>query len=81
MNPPLLLIIEDDDLQYELYEETLSDYRLVRAPARKWRKMAGLEVEDIGARKREWNRGSDPVPGSRAVTPWAAWSRGSFRLQ
>lgn len=28
---PLLLIIEDDDLQYELYEETLSDYRLVRA--------------------------------------------------
>jgi DNA-binding NtrC family response regulator len=31
MNPPLLLIIEDDDLQYELYEETLSDYRLVRA--------------------------------------------------
>jgi DNA-binding NtrC family response regulator len=31
MNPPLLLIIEDDDLQYELYEEALSDYRLVRA--------------------------------------------------
>lgn len=28
---PLLLIIEDDDLQYELYEETLGDYRLVRA--------------------------------------------------
>lgn len=28
---PLLLIIEDDDLQFELYEETLSDYRLVRA--------------------------------------------------
>jgi len=31
MNKPLLLIIEDDDLQYELYDETLSDYRLVRA--------------------------------------------------
>lgn len=28
---PLLLIIEDDDLQYELYEETLGDYRLARA--------------------------------------------------
>lgn len=25
-----ILIIEDDDLQYEIYEETLSDYRLVR---------------------------------------------------
>lgn len=31
MNKPLLLIIEDDDLQYELYEEALDDYRLVRA--------------------------------------------------
>jgi len=31
MNPPTLLIIEDDDLQYEIYEETLADYRLVRA--------------------------------------------------
>lgn len=31
MNQPLLLIIEDDDLQYELYEEALSDYRLTRA--------------------------------------------------
>ena len=31
MNKPLLLIIEDDDLQYELYEESLGDYRLVRA--------------------------------------------------
>ena len=27
---PRLLIIEDDDLQYEIYEETLSAYELVR---------------------------------------------------
>jgi DNA-binding NtrC family response regulator len=26
-----LLIIEDDDLQYEIYEETLSNYKLIRA--------------------------------------------------
>lgn len=31
MNPPAILIIEDDDLQYEIYEEALSDYRLTRA--------------------------------------------------
>lgn len=34
MNPqssPVLLIIEDDDLQYEIYEEALSDYQLIRA--------------------------------------------------
>ena len=30
MNQPLILIIEDDDLQYEIYEETLSKYQLVR---------------------------------------------------
>jgi len=29
--PPLILIIEDEDLQYELYEDVLSDYRLARA--------------------------------------------------
>ena len=29
--PATLLIIEDDDLQYEIYEETLSDYQLIRA--------------------------------------------------
>jgi DNA-binding NtrC family response regulator len=29
--PVTLLIIEDDDLQYEIYEETLSDYTLIRA--------------------------------------------------
>ncbi len=28
--PPTLLIIEDDDLQYEIYEDALSDYSLVR---------------------------------------------------
>lgn len=31
MNKPRLLIIEDDDLQYELYEESLHAYDLVRA--------------------------------------------------
>ena len=31
MTPPAILIIEDDDLQYEIYEETLSAYRLSRA--------------------------------------------------
>jgi len=31
MNKTHLLIIEDDDLQYEIYEESLSDYRLSRA--------------------------------------------------
>ena len=30
MTPPLLLIIEDDDLQYEIYEEALAKYKLVR---------------------------------------------------
>ena len=29
--PATLLIIEDDDLQYEIYEETLSAYKLTRA--------------------------------------------------
>jgi DNA-binding NtrC family response regulator len=30
MNPPVILIVEDDDLQYEIYEEALSKYTLVR---------------------------------------------------
>lgn len=30
MNPLNILIIEDDDLQYEIYEETLTQYRLTR---------------------------------------------------
>lgn len=30
MNPPTILIIEDDDFQYEIYEEALAAYRLVR---------------------------------------------------
>jgi len=30
MSIPAILIIEDDDLQYEIYEETLSKYRLLR---------------------------------------------------
>ena len=30
MAEPIILIIEDDDLQYEIYEETLSRYRLQR---------------------------------------------------
>jgi DNA-binding NtrC family response regulator len=30
MNPTVILIVEDDDLQYEIYEEALSQYQLVR---------------------------------------------------
>jgi DNA-binding NtrC family response regulator len=30
MNTPSILIVEDDDLQYEIYEEALRDYRLTR---------------------------------------------------
>jgi DNA-binding NtrC family response regulator len=30
MNPPTLLIIEDDDLQYEIYEDALAKYKLLR---------------------------------------------------
>jgi DNA-binding NtrC family response regulator len=30
MNTPTILIIEDDDFQYEIYEEALSKYRLTR---------------------------------------------------
>src|SRR5215470_14986275 len=30
MKRPIILIIEDDDLQYEIYEETLNDYELAR---------------------------------------------------
>ena len=31
MNPPHILSVEDDDLQYEIYEEALASYRLTRA--------------------------------------------------
>lgn len=31
MSKPRILIVEDDDLQYEIYEEALSDYELSRA--------------------------------------------------
>src|SRR5262249_49130967 len=31
MNKPRILIAEDEDLQYELYEEALSAYELIRA--------------------------------------------------
>ncbi len=30
MNPPVILIVEDDDLQYEIYEEALANYKLIR---------------------------------------------------
>jgi len=30
MNKPRILIIEDDDLQYEIYEDALADYQLTR---------------------------------------------------
>lgn len=31
MNKPRVLVAEDDDLQFEIYEDTLSDYEVVRA--------------------------------------------------
>jgi DNA-binding NtrC family response regulator len=31
MKTPTILVIEDDDLQYEIYEDTLSKYHLIRA--------------------------------------------------
>src|SRR3954447_14548392 len=31
MNKPRVLIVEDDDLQYEIYEDALSDFDLARA--------------------------------------------------
>ena len=31
MTPPKILIIEDDDLQYEIYEDALAKYELIRA--------------------------------------------------
>jgi|SRR5215204_4960318 len=30
MNPSTILIVEDDDLQYEIYEETLGHYQMIR---------------------------------------------------
>lgn len=32
MNTPVILIIEDDDYQYEIYEEALARYKLIRVP-------------------------------------------------
>src|SRR3954451_1230163 len=31
MNTPRILVVEDDDLQYEIYEDVLGAYELVRA--------------------------------------------------
>jgi DNA-binding NtrC family response regulator len=31
MNPAIILIVEDDDFQYEIYEEALDKYQLIRA--------------------------------------------------
>src|SRR5215469_15814896 len=33
MNTPVILIIEDDDYQYEIYEEALAQYKLTRVPS------------------------------------------------
>ena len=44
MNKARILVIEDDDLQYELYEDTLSDYDLIRV-------RSGSEALDIAARQ------------------------------
>ena len=44
MNKPRVLIIEDDDLQYELYEDALSDFELARA-------LNGADALDTAARQ------------------------------
>jgi len=47
MSKPTLLIIEDDDLQYEIYAEALADYNLVRATtASKGLELAGKQAPD-----------------------------------
>jgi len=42
MNPPTVLIVEDDDFQYEIYEEALSKYKLVRVTNGKPRRWPGF---------------------------------------
>lgn len=44
MNKPRILIIEDDDLQYELYEDALSDYEVARV-------RTGTEALELAARQ------------------------------
>lgn len=44
MNKRLILVIEDDDLQYELYEDALSDYELARV-------RTGSEALEVAARR------------------------------
>jgi CheY-like chemotaxis protein len=44
MNKPRLLVIEDDDLQYELYEDALTAYELSRV-------RTGSEALDVAARQ------------------------------
>ncbi len=44
MNKPRILIIEDDDLQYELYEDALSDYEIARV-------RTGTEALELAARQ------------------------------
>jgi len=73
MNTPTLLIIEDDDLQYELYEEALSRYGLARARSgsEALARLAELQpdalildhVLDAG------ERGLDFLPGFKALLP------------
>lgn len=48
MTRPTILIIEDDDLQYEIYAEALEGYELKRArTASKGLEMAGKEAPDL----------------------------------
>ena len=44
MKTPHILIIEDDDLQYEIYEESLGGYRLTRTTT--WRAALGRLAGD-----------------------------------
>lgn len=48
MSKPTLLIIEDDDLQYEIYADALAGYNLVRATtASKGLELAGRNAPDV----------------------------------
>lgn len=71
---PTILIIEDDDLQYEIYEEALADYTLIRAktgsdalaqiPASKPEVLILDHVLDAG------ERGLDFLPEFKELLPY-----------
>ena len=68
MSKPRILVIEDDDLQYELYEDALSDYEIVRVRtgADQMRRV-GQVLE--GGRSGAPSRNSLPTPADRGSLP------------